>query len=607
MPRTVTRRMKRPSGQRRGRQPEGKLPEAASAQRPEAGYPRPHRPNAPSRLPEAASAQRPEAGYPRPHTRLPPPVRPSEYSRGVRKSGAPDVAGTEPGTYGGMMQPSYPESDQSGGTGRPAADSKPALSKRLVMPSVSALNPEPARTPEPAPGLTTTSMRPSMPFAGTAPDRDPAPTPPPASAPDPALAAPPALAPDRDPAPTPPPALAPEPRRVSTGGHSAGIKNVRGPKPPARMPEPPRTPPVLVTQIRGRVVESRHRGCVVEVGIDGTVRRVIGDPDTMVNLRSAVKPFGLVALVEAGGVEAFDLTEAELAIMAGSHSGEDLHVRTLQAVFRRAGVSQQFLGCGSEGAPLDDLTAARLSRDGEKPGPVRHMCSGQHASMLLLCRINEWPFEEYWLPDHPVQRLYAATVAPAFSPPAGLLLISTGASRGRAGRRHAGGPYGHPGRGQPLRSCRRALPDPRRHDRQSRVRGRKPEPTGYIGDEGRPRSHRRQGRGRRSARFRGAGRRDQSGVGIWHCDQDRGRRGIRSRHFGGIRGGAPPGRCARPRCPEGAGPLPPAGRAGSARRTGRRGSVGLPAGAGGGVAGLGPGVPPPARRAAACPACRRLP
>ena len=167
--------------------------------------------------------------------------------------------------------------------------------------------------------------------------------------------------------------------------------------------------------MRGGVVESRHRGSIVEVGVDGTVRRVLGDPDTVVNLRSAVKPFGLVALIEAGGIDEFDLSDAELAIMAGSHSGEDLHVRTLQAVFRRAGVSQQFLGCGSEGAPLDALTAARLSRDGEKPGPIRHMCSGQHASMLLLCRMNDWPFEEYWRPDHPVQRLYAATVARAFS------------------------------------------------------------------------------------------------------------------------------------------------------------------------------------------------
>ena len=145
-------------------------------------------------------------------------------------------------------------------------------------------------------------------------------------------------------------------------------------------------------------MESRHRGSIVEVDVDGTVRRVLGDPDTVVNLRSAVKPFGLVALVEAGGVEEFDFSDAELAIMAGSHSGEDLHVRTLQAVLRRAGISQQYLGCGSEGVPLDALTAARLARDGEKPGPLRHMCSGQHASMLLLCRINDWPFDEYWLP-----------------------------------------------------------------------------------------------------------------------------------------------------------------------------------------------------------------
>jgi L-asparaginase II len=154
---------------------------------------------------------------------------------------------------------------------------------------------------------------------------------------------------------------------------------------------------------------------------------VLGDPDLVVNLRSAVKPFGLVALVEAGGIEGFDLLPAELALMAGSHSGEDLHVRTLQAVFRRSGVSQHLLGCGSEGAPLDPLTAARLARDGEKPGPVRHMCSGQHASLLLLCKLNGWPTDEYWRPDHPVQRLYLATVARAFGTSPNLIPTSTDA------------------------------------------------------------------------------------------------------------------------------------------------------------------------------------
>jgi L-asparaginase II len=211
-------------------------------------------------------------------------------------------------------------------------------------------------------------------------------------------------------------------------GETAGPSSrARSARPVARTQEGTKAPPILVRQIRGGVVESRHRGSIVEVASDGTMRRVVGDPDTVVNLRSAVKPFGLVALVEAGGVEAFGLSEAELAIMAGSHSGEDLHVRTLQAVFRRSGVSQQLLGCGSEGAPLDALTAARLSRDGEKPGPVRHMCSGQHASLLLLCKLNDWPLTEYWRNDHPIQRVYAATVARAFATVPGSLLTSTDA------------------------------------------------------------------------------------------------------------------------------------------------------------------------------------
>jgi len=211
-------------------------------------------------------------------------------------------------------------------------------------------------------------------------------------------------------------------------------KNVRAPRPgPGQLPRGLRPvsaadeagTPILVRQTRGGVVESVHRGHVVEVGSDGAVRRSLGDPNVLVNLRSAVKPFGLVALVEAGGIEEFDLTGPELAMMAGSHSGEDLHVRTLQGIFRRAGLSQTLLGCGSEGAPLDTLTAQRLARDGEKPGPLRHMCSGQHTSILLLCKVNGLPPEEYWAYDHPVQRLYSATVARAFATSAELLTLST--------------------------------------------------------------------------------------------------------------------------------------------------------------------------------------
>ncbi|HXI80912.1 MAG TPA: asparaginase [Verrucomicrobiae bacterium] len=191
---------------------------------------------------------------------------------------------------------------------------------------------------------------------------------------------------------------------------------IRRPARPVRKPGP-----ILVRQIRNGIEESVHRGDVVEVDPDGRLVRGLGDPERVVYLRSCVKPFGVVALIEAGGIEAFDLVPPELALMASSHSGEDLHVRTLQGMFRRAGVSQTLIATGSEGMPLDALTAARLARDGEKASPIRHMCSGQHSVFLLLSRLRGWDPEGYWLDGHPAQVAYRSVVARAFGTTPGRL------------------------------------------------------------------------------------------------------------------------------------------------------------------------------------------
>jgi L-asparaginase II len=176
-------------------------------------------------------------------------------------------------------------------------------------------------------------------------------------------------------------------------------------------------PPILVRQIRNGVEESVHRGDIVETDVTGRLIRGIGDPDRLVTLRSCVKPFGVVALIEAGGIDEFDLEPAEIAVMASSHSGEDLHVRTIQALYRRAGASQSLIATGVDGMPLDTLTAARLARDGEKPGPIRHMCSGQHSVLILLSRLKGWDAEGYWREDHPAQIAYRDVVARAFDVP----------------------------------------------------------------------------------------------------------------------------------------------------------------------------------------------
>jgi L-asparaginase II len=181
-------------------------------------------------------------------------------------------------------------------------------------------------------------------------------------------------------------------------------------------------PPVLVRQVRNGVVESVHRGDIVEVDATGHMLRVIGDPDRIVNLRSTVKPFGLLALLRAGGQREFDLSAEEIAIMASSHSGEDVHVRTIQAMYRRIGLPQSVLACGSDATPLDALTAARLARDGERPSQLRHMCSGQHSVLVLIAKMGGWELETYWQAEHPAQEAYGEAVAAMFSvAPAALL------------------------------------------------------------------------------------------------------------------------------------------------------------------------------------------
>lgn len=180
-------------------------------------------------------------------------------------------------------------------------------------------------------------------------------------------------------------------------------------------------PPVLVEVRRGGFVESRHRGHIAQVDAAGRLERGVGDPHVLVSLRSAVKPLALVALLESGAAEAFRLSDQELAVMAASHTGEDAHVRTLQGVLRRAALTQSLLACGSDGMPLDSVTAARLARDGEAAGPIRHMCSGFHVASLLLARHAGWTLADYWRPDHASQVAVADAVARVFGTTAAAL------------------------------------------------------------------------------------------------------------------------------------------------------------------------------------------
>ncbi|HEX8285607.1 MAG TPA: asparaginase [Pyrinomonadaceae bacterium] len=139
----------------------------------------------------------------------------------------------------------------------------------------------------------------------------------------------------------------------------------------------------LVEVRRGPIVESRHRGHVAAVDGEGRLVAHLGEPETVTYLRSSAKVFQTVPLVTSGAADRFGLTEAELAVACGSHSGEDLHAGVVAGLLEKIGLDESFLKCGVHD-PFDRATTERLRRQGESPGVLRNNCSGKHAGLLAL-------------------------------------------------------------------------------------------------------------------------------------------------------------------------------------------------------------------------------
>lgn len=160
---------------------------------------------------------------------------------------------------------------------------------------------------------------------------------------------------------------------------------------------------VRVEVLRGGRVESEHR---VELSVmaagGGEVVRTEG-ADESVFVRSAIKPFQALPLVEDGVVDRLGLSEEELALCCASHSGEARHVEVAAALLERIGLAEEALACGPH-EPFSSAATAVLRADRVEPGRLHNNCSGKHAGMLALARGHDWPVEDYHRLEHPVQQ-----------------------------------------------------------------------------------------------------------------------------------------------------------------------------------------------------------
>ncbi|MSQ22948.1 MAG: asparaginase [Chloroflexi bacterium] len=162
-------------------------------------------------------------------------------------------------------------------------------------------------------------------------------------------------------------------------------------------------PVPLVAFTRGSVLESIHYGSLAVVDADGKLVASAGDPERLTTLRSTAKPFQAMAVLELGAFDRFNGTPSELAVAAGSHSGEPRHTTAVAAMLERAGFSVESLQTGVH-PPYHEPTRDALTRAGTPPSALHHNCSGNHCGMLWACAHRDWDERTYVRPDHPLQR-----------------------------------------------------------------------------------------------------------------------------------------------------------------------------------------------------------
>lgn len=158
------------------------------------------------------------------------------------------------------------------------------------------------------------------------------------------------------------------------------------------------------------MTESVHRGHISVVDFRRHTIAFAGNPDYYTYIRSTAKPIQAIPLLEAGGLERYSFTPAELALCCASHNGESAHAETTLAVLRKAGLDESALRCGVH-EPLYRPAADALKQSGQTATPLHNNCSGKHAGMLALSVLLQVPSQQYTATAHPVQLKMLQTIA----------------------------------------------------------------------------------------------------------------------------------------------------------------------------------------------------
>ena len=153
----------------------------------------------------------------------------------------------------------------------------------------------------------------------------------------------------------------------------------------------------LACEYRGDLLDMVRYGHFAVTDEKGNIVWGAGDVCAEASYRSSAKPIQALPTIAYGIDEEYGLTQEEVAIFASSHQGENFHMKVLESILKKTGLSESDL--------IVNPTPPEDCRDYDGvPRKLYHTCSGKHLALMLLQRHLTGSVEGYHLPDSPAQK-----------------------------------------------------------------------------------------------------------------------------------------------------------------------------------------------------------
>lgn len=162
-------------------------------------------------------------------------------------------------------------------------------------------------------------------------------------------------------------------------------------------------PAKLVAYNRDGLIEREHCGYIVRCNKFKTIEKVGDDKNYPFYIRSCAKPLQASLIIDYELDKKFNLTDEEIAICSASHAGEEVHIDIVRNILNKFEIPESKLKCGNH-EPISKTAQDNLLINGKYATAIHNNCSGKHAMMLGLCKLNDWDMDNYDNINHPLQR-----------------------------------------------------------------------------------------------------------------------------------------------------------------------------------------------------------